>query len=27
VPTRLIESGFEHAHPLLEGALRALLGR
>lgn len=27
VPQRLAESGFEHAHPELEGALRALLGR
>ena len=27
VPERLRTSGFEHAHPHLEGALRALLGR
>jgi hypothetical protein len=27
VPKRLVESGFEHQHPELEGALRALLGR
>ena len=27
VPERLVESGFEHAHPELEGALRSLLDR
>lgn len=27
MPKRLAESGFEHAHPELEGALRSLLGR
>jgi len=27
LPARLTESGFAHAHPDLEGALRSLLGR